>query len=99
MILAENLTGISFRFHRESFYLPRGIPPRRAGRDVISGIVCYCYVYVYARAFQRCWLNRPLRRLDRKLNYKDPDWLDPPEAYSVKKTGLSDADSPRDNNF
>lgn len=35
----------SFRFHRESFILYEAFRP--TGRDVISGIVRYCYVYVY----------------------------------------------------
>lgn len=55
--------------------------------------------YVYVLHIPTARVNRPLLRLDRKLNYKDPDWLDPPEARSVEKTGLSCPDSPRDNNF
>ncbi|KOX73575.1 hypothetical protein WN51_13652 [Melipona quadrifasciata] len=30
-------------------------------------------------------VNRPSRRLDRKLNYKDPDWPDPPEGHCQRK--------------
>lgn len=38
-----------------------------------------------ARRFERMSVNRPSRRLDGKLNYKDPDWLDPLEAHSCRK--------------
>jgi len=77
------------------FYPSRGTSPRLSRCNFRNCVLSLCLRLRIPTAR----VNRPLLRLDGKLNYKDPDWLDPPEARSLKEAGLFRPTSSRNNNF
>lgn len=59
--------------------------PRSAGLNSRNCTIAMFMGAARCGRFVRCPVNRPSRRLDGKLNYKDPDWLDPLEAHCQRK--------------
>lgn len=70
-----------FSISREIFYLPTRVSAGRCNFKKFRASPsppCLCAL-AFLRSSALLEANRRLRRLDGKLNYKDSDWLDPPE--------------------